>query len=351
VGYIELDHDTYGEQKDPRSLAFGERLQAKLAALPGVEAAAMSSGSPADGFEFTNFRVEGQPVPEPGKELLAGVSPIGPDYFKVYGLHLLQGREFRESDRPGSPPVVIVNEALARKCWPGENPIGKHLGTGDKLKPDWAEVVGVVRNFEGAAEFYYRFGNNLKFMLPWAQNNHRFITFNVRTSGSSAAYKEPIRKVISLLAPDLAVSMMSTVEEMMTDEVSYFSFLRKVLIQIAGLGLLLSGFGIYGVVANLAPERTKEIGIRMALGAQPRALVWLFLRNGIKLAVLGASIGLVAACILVMILSRVVPALPGKDPLVVVAVSVLLVIVALVACWIPARKITRINPTIALRAE
>jgi predicted permease len=351
VGYIELDHDTFGEKKDPRSLAFGERLQTKLAALPGIEAAAMSSGSPADGFDFTAFRVEGQPVPESGKEIYAGVSPISPDYFKVCGLHLLQGRQFRDSDRPGSPAVVIVNEALARKCWPGENPIGKRLGTGDKVNPDWAEVVGVVRDFEGAAEFYNRYGNNLKFMMPWAQNNHRFITFNVRTSGPSEAYKEPVRKVISLLAPDFAVSMMATVEEIMADEVSYFAFLRKVLIQIAGLGLLLSGLGIYGVVANLASERTKEIGIRMALGAQPRGLVWLFLRNGIKLAVLGAAIGLVAAYFLVMILSQVVPALPGKDPYVVVAVSVVLVAVALVACWLPARRITKINPTIALRAE
>jgi putative ABC transport system permease protein len=351
VGYIELDHDHYGEQKDARSLAFGERLQAKLAALPGIEAAAMSSGTPADGFEFTNFRVEGQPVPEPGKELLAGASPIGPDFFKVYGLHLLQGREFRDSDRPGSPPVVIVNEALARKCWPGENPIGKHLGTGDKLNPDWSEVVGVVRDWEGAAEFYYKYRNDMKFMMPWAQNNHRFITFNVRTSGPSVAYKEPVRKVISLLAPDFAVSLLTSVEEIMVDEVSYFTFLRKVLIQIAGLGLLLSALGIYGVVANLASERTKEIGIRMALGAQPSGLVWLFLRNGIKLAVLGAAIGLVAAYFLVMILSNVVPELPGKDPMVVVAVSILLVIVALVSCWLPARKITKISPTIALRAE
>ncbi len=351
LGFIELDHDNYGEQLDPRSLAFGDRMQAKLAALPGVEAAAMSAESPADGFEPASYRVEGQPAPEPGKELYAGYSPIGPDYLKVYGLHLLLGREFRDSDRPGSPAVVIVNEAMARKCWPGENPIGKRLGTGDPTKPTWAEVVGVVRDFEGAAEFYNRDGNNLKFMAPWAQNNHRFITFNVRTSGPSEAYKEPVRKVISLLAPDLAVSMMATVEEVMVGELSYFTFLRKALLQIAGLGLLLSGIGIYGVVANLASERTREIGIRMALGAQPHGLVWLFLKNGIQLSLVGAAIGLVAAFTLVAILSRMIPALPGKDPWVVGGVALLLVAVALVACWLPARRVTRINPTIALKAE
>ncbi len=351
VGWIELDHDTYGEQKDPRSLAFGKRMQASLAALPGIEAAALSSGSPVDGFNHATYRIEGQPAPELGKELYADASPISPGFLKVYGIHLLQGRDFSESDRAGSPPVTIINEAMARKWWPNENPIGKRIGTGDAANPEWTEVVGVVGDFEGAAEFYDRNGNNLKFMLPWAQNNHRFITFNVRTSGPSDVAKEPVRKAISRLAPDLAVSMMATVEEVMANELSYFTFLRKLLVQIAGLGLLLSGIGIYGVVANLASERTKEIGIRMALGAQPQSLIWLFLKNGLQLAVLGAAIGLVGSYFLISLLNRVVPALPGKDPLLVAAVAFLLVAVALFACWLPARRTTRINPTVALRAE
>jgi putative ABC transport system permease protein len=358
VGFIELDHDTYGEQRDPRSLAFSERMQASLAALPGVEAAALSIDSPTNGFRFTAYRVEGQPAPEAGKELHAGYSPVSPGFLKVYGLHLVRGREFLESDRPGSPAVVMVNEAMARKWWPGENPIGKRISTGDEAgpsqgsaNPSWAEVVGVFRDFEGASEFYNPDGNKLKFMVPWAQNNHRFITFSVRTSGPSAAYKEPVRKAISLLAPDLAVSMLATVEEEMADELSYFNFLREVLTLIAGLGLLLSGVGVYGVVANLASERTKEIGIRMALGAKPGGIVWLFLRNGIQLAVLGASIGLAAGFSLTMILGRMIPVLPGRDPWVVVGAAFFLVSVSLFACWLPARRTSGVNPTIALRSE
>ncbi|HXP62219.1 MAG TPA: ABC transporter permease [Dongiaceae bacterium] len=358
IGVIELDHDTYGEQRDPRSLAFSERMQASLAALPGVEAAALSFDTPLNGFRTAAYRVEGQPAPEAGKELYAGYTPVSPGYLKVYGLHLVQGREFRDSDRPGSPAVVIVNEAMARKWWPGEDPIGKRIGTGNEAGPaqgsakfGWAEVVGVVRDFEGAAEFYNPSGNNLKFMVPWAQNNHRFITFSIRTSGPSAAYKEPVRKAISLLAPDLAVSVLATVEEGMAGELSYFDFLRKVLTQIAGLGLLLSGVGIYGVVANLASERTKEIGIRMALGAQPGGIVWLFLRNGIQLAVLGAAIGLAAAFSLTMILGRIIPVLPGRDPWVVVGAALFLVSVSLFACWLPARRTSSVSPTTALRSE
>jgi predicted permease len=351
VGWIELDHDHYGEQLDPRSLAFGEKLQANLAQLPGVVAVAMSHGSPVGGYGPQAYLAEGQAIPERGKESYAGYAAIGPDYFKVYGLHLLQGREFRDSDRPGAPKVVIVNEALASKCWPGENPIGKRLAAGDLTKPEWAEVVGVVRDFEGAGEFYDPTGNKLKFMTPWAQNSHRFIMFNVRTSGPSEAYKEPIRKAISVMVPDIAVSMMVTVEEALVGQLSYFDFLRKLLVQIACLGLLLSAIGIYGVVANLATERTKEIGIRMALGAQPGGLIWLFLRNGIQLALIGACIGLVAAYFMTTILGRMIPVLPGKNPLMIAGVTVLLFIVAVVACWFPARRTTRVSPLVALRTE
>jgi putative ABC transport system permease protein len=357
-GFIELDHDNYGEQRDPRSLAFSERLQASLAALPGVEAAALSIDTPINGFRSTAYRVEGQPVPEAGKETYAGYSPVSPGFLQVYGLHLVKGREFRDSDRPGSPAVVIVNEAMARKLWPGEDPIGKRIMTGGEAgptqgasNPAWAEVVGVVRDFDGASDFYNPGGNNLKFMVPWAQNSHRFITFSVRTSGPSVAYKEPVRKAIGILAPDLAVSMLATVEEELADELSYFNFLRKVLTLIAGLGLLLSGLGIYGVVANLASERTKEIGIRMALGAQPGGIVWLFLGNGIRMAVLGSATGLAAAFSLTMVLGRMIPVLPGRDPWVVVGAALFLVFVSLFACWLPARRTTRVSPTIALRSE
>jgi ABC-type antimicrobial peptide transport system permease subunit len=212
-------------------------------------------------------------------------------------------------------------------------------------------VVGVVRDFEGAGEFYNPNGSKMKFMVPWAQNNHRFITFSVRTSGPSASYKEAVRKAISLLAPDLAVSQLATVEEEMAGELSYFNFLRKVLTLIAGLGLLLSAVGVYGVVANLASERKREIGVRMALGAEPGGIVWLFLRNGIQLAVLGASIGLATAFSLTMILGRMIPVLPGRDPWVVVGAALFLASVALFACWLPARRTSRISPTIALRSE
>jgi putative ABC transport system permease protein len=351
VGSIELDHDTYGEQKDPRSLAFSEKMAAALRSIPGVTAAAISWGSPVGGTGGDTIRIEGQPPPGPGEEILVGTFNAGSDFLKVYGLRLVQGRDFRDSDRMDSIPVVIVNEKLARKFWPGENPIGKRIGATDPANPNWAEVVGVVNDFENGAEFYNRSANGLKVLRPWAQNNHRFITFNVSTAGPPSPYKDSVRKTISLLAPEFALSRLDTADDLMAAQLAYFSFLRKLLVQIASLGLLLAVIGVYGVVANLASERTREVGIRMALGAGPGSLIWLFLKNGVQLASVGAAIGLLAAYFLIAILTRWLPVLPGRDPWVVLGVAVFLGATALFACWIPALRATRVNPTVALRAE
>src|ERR1035438_9819298 len=177
VGFIELDHDHFGEQKDPRSLAWGERMLAALRALPGAEAAALSIDSPAWGLRGTPFRIEGQPAPEPGKEAYVGSTYASPGYLNVYGIRMVQGRDFNESDRPGALAVAIVNETMARKFWPGGNPIGRRIGGTDPANPGWAEVVGVMADFKGAADFYNPNLDNSKFLLPWAQNNHRFISF------------------------------------------------------------------------------------------------------------------------------------------------------------------------------
>jgi putative ABC transport system permease protein len=351
AGYIELDHDHYGEQNDPRSVVFGDKMLAALRALPGTEAAALSVDSPAWGLRGLPVRIEGQTAPEPGRETYISSTPASPGFLSVYGIRLLQGRDFNETDRPGAPPVVIVNESMAKKYWPGENPIGKRVGNTDPAKPNWAEVVGVMADFTGAADFYYPNKDKSALLVPWAQNNHRFISFNVRTSGDPEAFKQTIRKALGILAPEVALSFIDTVPDIMQDQVSYFTFLRRILLQVSVLGLVLAAVGIYGVVANLASERTKEIGIRMALGAQPGGLVWLFLKNGIQLALIGTASGLTAAFFLLSFIGKMLPNLPGRDPQVVVAVAALLIVISMVACWIPALRATKVSPTVALRAE
>jgi predicted permease len=351
MGFIGLDHDNFGEQNDPRSMVFSDRIRVALGAIPGVLMTGISSGSPAWGTRMEPYRIEGQPVVEKGQEPYAGYFSVGPGWFEVYGFHIVQGREFTDADRAGAPLVAIVSESMAKKYWPGEDPLGKRIGGTDPADPHWAEVVGVIKDFKGGAEFFNTNANGLRFVRPWAQDHSRYIVFCVRTSGEPGPYKESIRKAMGLLTPDLALGQLDTIDEVMAGVYAYFNFLRRLLLQIASLGLLLAAIGIYGVVANLATERTKEIGIRMALGAQPRGLIWLFLKNGLQLAMIGAAIGLVASFMLVNVLTKLLPMIPGNNAWAVIAVAGLLVFVALVACWLPARRITKINPTVALRTE
>jgi predicted permease len=353
IGDISLDQDNYGGDKNhPKVLAFGEHVLEALRALPGVEAASISSGSPTWGNRTEPFKIEGQPIPEKGHEPEAGYFNVSPGWFEVYGIRLLQGREFLDSDRFDSEQVTIVSESMARKNWPGESPLGKRLQETDPGGDSkWATVVGVMQDFKGGAEFYNPSMSSLRFLRPWAQDTWGSVVFTVRTAGDPGLLKEPVRRAIAQLLPDLAIDYMATTAEDTAQTYSYFNFLRRILVQIAVLGLLLSAVGIYGVVANLASERTKEIGIRMALGAQPGGIIWLFVRNGIILAGIGAAVGLGISFFLIIILGRLLPALPGKDPGVVVGAAFLLVLVALFACWLPARRTTKISPTVALRAE
>jgi predicted lysophospholipase L1 biosynthesis ABC-type transport system permease subunit len=246
---------------------------------------------------------------------------------------------------------------MARKLWPGESALGQHVATFNPGSPHdalkWAEVVGVMSDFKGGSEFYNPRTNNLKLLRPWAQDSDPVhgLVLCLRTAGPSAAAKDPLRKAIGVLLPDLALNYLATIEEDTANTYAFFNFLRRILVQIAVLGLLLAGIGIYGVVANLTTERTKEIGIRLALGAQPAGIVWLFLRNGLFLALAGAALGLGAAYGVVTMLSRILPALPGKDPWFILGAALLLIAVALFACWLPARRTTKISPTVALRAE
>ena len=311
----------------------------------------VGQGFPAYGGGDEAYRLEGEPAPEQGKEAYASSINTGPGYLEVYGIPIVKGRDFNGRDRPGSPPVVIVNESMARKCWPGEDPIGKRIGGTDPANPNWAEVVGVMKDFHGVFDFISGMNRELKMYRPWAQNSHRFVSFHVRTAGSPEALEESVKRAVATIAPDFALSDLSPGTTVVDDNLSYFSFLRKALLELSALGLLLSAVGIYGVVATLVAERTKEIGIRMALGAQSGTLIWLFLKNGLVLSLIGAAIGGGAAIALVRILTRMLPFLPGFNLWIIAPVALFLVVVSLVSCWLPARRSARTSPTVSLRTE
>ena len=355
---VSLDDKLYGGRKNrDKLLAFGAHALETLRALPGIQSVALSDGSPSWGTSMASYRVEGWAPPEKGQEPTAGYFAVSPGWFEVYGMHLVEGRLFSEADHADSVPVAIVSESMARKLWPGESAIGKRIASDtinppeeNKKDPVWAEIVGVIRDFKGSTEFLNLAINNDRFLRPWAQERGGMV-FAIRTAGPPGALKDSVRKAFGLLLPDLALDFLETIDENVARLYSYFTFVRRILVQIAGLGLLLSAVGIYGVVANLATERTKEIGIRMALGAKPADILWLFVRNGLVLACTGVILGLVGALALVAALERILPVLPGKNPIVVAGAAVVLVAVAILACWLPARRTTKVSPMLALRSE
>lgn len=349
TGAFELGYAAYGDEPNVRHEVFTEKILAALRALPGVDHAAISLGTPVFGpGGGQQILIEGQAPPTAGQELVATLCRVSPDYFETYGIRLLQGRNFAGSDRADAPPVAIVSQAMARKFWPGENPVGKRFGFPNQT--GWHEVVGVASDAVFASDFAGLFPP-YHFYQPWAQQSTRFPTISVHTVSDPHALAGSVRKALASIEPDVAFTQLGTARESMDSDLAGFSLIRQTLVTLAGLGLLLSAMGIYGVIANLTLERTQEVGVRMALGAQSRDVVWLFLRNGLLLTLVGTTIGLGLSFALLRILAQSIAIVPGNDPWIILVLAVGLGGIALLACWLPARRATKVDPIVALRAD
>jgi predicted permease len=351
VGYFELPFERYGDGTDSRLQAITDKFLAALRLLPGVDHVAVSSNSPAWAFGGRmNLLIEGQIPPSKENAPVARYLTITSDFFDTVGIRLLQGRNFADFDRPEAPGVVIINQTMAEKFWPGQDPIGKRIGDADSNNPRWFEIVGIVNDIVAGLDFDGQH-SRYQFYQPWAQRSSRFVTFSAHCVSDPRALTNRVRQTLAGIEPDVAITDLTTAEEAMRNSLSGFAFVRRTLTQLAGLGLLLSAVGVYGVIANLTVERTHEIGVRMALGAQRGDVIWLFLRHGVTLALIGAAIGLLLSFALVRILIQTVAVIPGNDSWVIVDLAAALVAVALLACWLPARRATKVSPLVALRAE
>ncbi len=340
-GQLNLPDDKYGTGKLRQ--AFVERLQEKLMALPGVERAALANALPLSGFRMaTDLAVEHQSEATSGRRNLRSINYVSPGYFATLGMRLLDGREFSAADTDDRPDVIIINETLARTYWPGESAVGKRIGFPDA----WLEVVGVVNDVRSptdAGEPSSRFQS----YQPLSQQSQGSLTVAVRGIASTAV----MRKAIADLDSDLPLSQAGTVRAMVAQTHGQFAVGGWLLSAFAGLGLLLAALGIYGVMAGFVMQRTNEIGVRMALGAQVHDVLKLVLGRGLKLTLLGTALGLVGAVGMTRALKAIAPGLESNTPLVVALVAALLVVVALVACWLPARRAAKVDPMVALRTE
>jgi len=345
---MSLRGDKYKEDK--QRVVFLTELENRLRTLPGVEHAAIGGSHPVFGFNSSSsFLVEGRPEPPPDKYPEMFFESVSSDYFGTMGVRLQQGRTFNTSDTADHPKVVIINESAARYFWPNENPVGKRISSTGKER-EFFEIVGIVNDiaFPGdLGEPYTRF----EAFVPVAQSAPGYLMLLIRTSSSAEAMANSLRSSIAGIDPELPVTRIRTARAAVNQGLGSISLLGSLLGAFATIGVILAAIGIYGVVSYTVVQRTGELGIRMALGAQSRDVLRLVLGKGAVLVVTGALLGAAGAYGVSKLLISVIPSLPTRDPLILPAAALALVFVAMVACYIPARRATRVDPLVALRSE
>jgi predicted permease len=345
---MNLRGEKYKEAK--QQVAFITQLEERLRTLPGVKHVAIGSSHPV--FEFnssSSFLVEGRPEPPPDKYLEIYYEPVSNDYFATLGARLQQGRTFNSRDTDDRPDVVIINETTAKTFWPNESPIGKRISNTGKQR-EYFEIVGVVNDmaFPGNLEEPY---TRYQAFVPVTQSATPYLTIAVRTSADAEAFGNTLRGAISEIDPALPVFRIRTARTAVDQGLGNISLLGSLLGAFALLGVILAAVGIYGVVSYTVVQRTGELGIRVALGAQARDVLLLVLGKGAILVISGALLGAAGAYGVSKLLISLIPSLPTRDPMIVVLTGLGLVLVAMVACYIPARRATRVDPLVALRSE
>ena len=337
-------------ETDKQRVTFLTELENRLSTLPGVQHVAISGSNPVFGFNSSSsFVVEGRPEPPPDKLPEMFYEEASIQYFETLGARLQQGRTFNEGDVADRPRVIVINETAARTFWPNESPIGKRVSNPGPNKV-FVEIVGVVNDlaFPGSlGEPYTRF----QAFVPVAQAAPAYLTILLRTSASAETLGNSLRNSIAGLDPSLPIFRIRTARVAVDQGLGSISLLGSLLGAFATVGLILAAIGIYGVVSYTVVQRTGELGIRMALGAQARDVLWLVLSKGAVLVLIGALLGVAGAYGVSRLLISVIPSLPTRDPIILAVTGLALLLVGLLACYIPARRATRVDPLVALKSE
>jgi putative ABC transport system permease protein len=329
-----------------------DQVLAKVENLPGVVSAGYTTWVPLtnDGGA-TGITIEGKPEPAPGNLLIPNVRIISRDYMPALRMKLIEGRQFEERDANGTLPVGLINQTMATNYWPGENPMGRRFKIGRyREESPWITVIGIVGDVHQAgldvparAEMY----------LPYQQQDFGYEPeyLAVRTSGDPMALAEIVRQQIWAVDKEQPVAGVMPLEDLVDENLSSRRMQASLLSAFAALALLLVTVGIYAVLSFAVTQRTQEIGLRVAMGAQPRDVLRMIFSQGFKLFLIGAAIGLAAALALSRALVHLLFGVSAYDPASFALVTILLAAVALLACYVPARRATRVDPLIALRYE
>lgn len=337
-------------REDAQVVTFFHQAMERIRALPGVRSAGIVNYLPLYGGlgANTSFFIEGRPAPPPGDEPSTDVRVADAGYFSAMGIPLLRGRYFTDLETREARRVVLISESMARQHFPGENPLGKSIRVHMFEDPQPMEIVGVVGDVrydnlldEGQPAVYF----------PHPELTYPFMTLVLRTTGDPAEMTPAVRRVVREIDPDQPVSDVRTMDQVMADTVGRARFNTLLLGLLAGLATLLAAVGIFGVMSYSVTLRTREIGLRMALGAGQGQVLSLILKQGLLLTLIGIGIGLAGALALTRLLSSLLYGVSATDPLTFTAIAALLTGISCIACYIPAQRAARVDPQIALRYD
>ena len=346
TAFVILPPSKYPEPQ--RQALFFHELMDRITSLPGVECAGAADSAPMLTNDTGPVSIEGHPVGPDAVEIQAERPKITPDYFRAMGIRLLRGRTFTWADNEGSLPVAIINESAARQYWPDEDAMGKRVKLEDGSAPVWRQVIGIVGDVRqdslveaGRPEIY----------APLLQVPVPYMALTVRTRAEPAAFTAAVRHAVMAVDKDQPLYQVRTMEQVVGDSVASRRFQMSLLAIFATIALGLAAIGIYGLMSYTVSRRTHEIGIRMALGAKRRDVLHLVARHGIMLAIVGVTLGTVGALLLTRFLSFMLYGVGVNDPTTLFSVATLLIGMAALASYIPARRATRVDPIAALRYE
>ena len=329
-------------------VAFFQQLLDSTRSLPGVESASAVYPLPLSGAEEgMSFSIEGRPAPPPGEVRSAGPRWVMPDYFRTMRIPLLKGRHMTEQDAGESQQVIVINRAMAQRYWPDEDPVGKRLtlsfrGDGPR------EIIGIVDDVKHTA---LDAEANPEMYIPYLQFPGPLLTLVVRTSSDPHGLVSGLRNEVSRIDKDQPVYDVRSMEQLVYESASPRKFNALLLAIFAAVALTLAAIGIYGVMSYSVTQRSREIGLRMALGARVPDVLKMVIGQGMRLAVAGVAIGLAGSLALTRVLSGLLYGVSPSDPVTFVVITTLSVVVTLLASYIPARRAAKLDPMVALRHE
>ena len=342
TGAITLPTSQYPDR--PSRQRFVEQTLHELRSVPGLESATISGDIPLVGFSRYLYARGDRDVPPVEKREIVPGHEVTPGYFKTWGVPLLAGRDFNQHDTADGQKVCLISQAGAKQVFPDENPIGKTLFLANA---QW-EIVGIVSDVRSVrvAE-----PPGMEFYRPWAQYNFPFVNITVRTNLKVDAVTKLVQSALTKVNPGLAIAVPQSMDAVVAQALGQARLMMWLLGIFAGVALLLASIGIYGAVAYTVEQRTREIGVRMALGAQTGDVLRLIVNQGMMPVVIGLGIGIVATFGLGRLMAAQLYQVSAHNPLLLMAAATLLAITALLACLLPARRATHVNPVQALRAE